>query len=102
VIDLHSLKDSGGQLLSGGWRVATVGDSSSPPLPVDLPSIKLANSSRNSSGQRGLSGNGHGLFGRQSRIEPLEVVENTAGNGRDRPAGFGQIDALDCVIDEFA
>jgi hypothetical protein len=82
--------------------VSAVGDPSSPPLPVDLPSIELANSSRNSSGQRGLPGNGHGLFGRQSRIESLEIFENTAGNSRDRPAGFGQIDALDCVIDEFA
>jgi hypothetical protein len=29
VIDFHSLKDSGGQLLSRSWRVAAVGDSSS-------------------------------------------------------------------------
>ena len=45
-----------------------------------------------------MPGNRHGLFSRQSCIEPMEV----AGNGRDRPAGFGQIDALDCLIDEFA
>jgi hypothetical protein len=52
VIDFHSLKDSRGQLLSRGWRVATVGDPPAPPLPVDLPSIKLANSSGNCPGQR--------------------------------------------------
>jgi hypothetical protein len=102
VIDLHSLKDSGGQLLSRSWRVAAIGDPSAPALPVDLPSIKLAYPPGNGPSQRRLPGNGHSLLCRQSRIEPLEVVENTAGNGRDWPAGFGQIDDLDCVIDELA
>ena len=101
VVHLHALEDPGGKLSGFLEFVAGVGDLAPPPLAVDLPRIELGDTTGKRPRQSGLPRDGDRLSRRDPRVEPLQVFQDSSGDGRDGTPGLVEVDDLDRLFHEL-